>query len=89
MLERFCAKSVFKNHGQRVVEGRRFMQAASDIFLGWYRVPSGLDGKAHDYYFRQLWDWKLSADIDNMPSSPTCLREDVWLGTGSGPRSIR
>ncbi len=68
VLERFCTKSVFKNHGQRVVEGQRFMQAASDIFLGWYRVPSGLDGKAHDYYFRQLWDWKLSADIDNMPS---------------------
>ena len=68
VLERFCGKSVFKNHGQRVVEGQRFMQAASDIFLGWYRVPKGFDGKPHDYYFRQLWDWKLSADVDNMPS---------------------
>ena len=38
VLERFCTKSVFKNHGQRVVEGQRFMQAASDIFLGWHRV---------------------------------------------------
>ena len=68
VLERFCTKSVFENHGQRVVEGQRFMQAASDIFLGWYRVPKGFDGKPHDYYFRQLWDWKLSADVDNMPS---------------------
>jgi len=68
VLERFCGKSVFKNHGQRVVEGQRFMQAASDIFLGWYRVPKGFDGKPHDYYFRQIWDWKLSADVDNMPS---------------------
>ena len=67
VLERFCSKSVFKNHGQRVVEGQRFMQAASDIFLGWHRVPNGFDGNPHDYYFRQLWDWKLSADVDNMP----------------------
>jgi len=68
VLERFCKKSAFKNHGQRVVEGQRFMQAASDIFLGWHRVPSGMDGNSHDYYFRQLWDWKLSADVDNMPA---------------------
>ena len=67
VLERFCSKSVFENHGQRVVEGQRFMQAASDIFLGWHRVPTGIDGMPHDYYFRQLWDWKLSADVDNLP----------------------
>lgn len=42
------------------------MQAASDIFLGWHRVPKGMDGNSHDYYFRQLWDWKASADVDNM-----------------------
>ena len=66
VLERFCTKSVFKNHGQRVVEGQRFMQAASDIFLGWHRVAKGFDGNPHDYYFRQLWDWKVSADVDNM-----------------------
>ena len=68
VLERFCTKSVFKNHGQRVVEGQRFMQAASDIFLGWHRVPSAWTASSHDYYFRQLWDWKVSADMDNMAS---------------------
>jgi len=67
VLERFCGKSAFKTHGQRVVEGQRFMQASSDIFLGWQRVAIGVDGNSHDYYFRQLWDWKLSADVDNMP----------------------
>ena len=66
VLERFCTKSAFKNHGQRVVEGQRFMQASSDIFLGWHRVAKGFDGNSHDYYFRQLWDWKVSADVDNM-----------------------
>jgi hypothetical protein len=42
------------------------MQAASDIFLGWHRVPQGVDGRPHDYYMRQLWDWKLSANVDIM-----------------------
>jgi hypothetical protein len=41
------------------------MQAASDIFLGWERVD-GVDGRTHDYYMRQLWDWKASADIATM-----------------------
>jgi hypothetical protein len=71
VLERFTAKSPFTNHGQRVVEGQRLMQAASDIFLGWQRVPEGVDGRPHDYYVRQLWDWKLSATIETM--SPTLL----------------
>ena len=39
MLERFAGRSEFSNQGQRVVEGQRLMQAASDIFLGWLREP--------------------------------------------------
>ena len=35
MLEPYTGKSKFDNHGQRVVDGQRLMQAASDIFLGW------------------------------------------------------
>jgi len=34
VLERFLGKSGYTNHGQRVVEGQRLMQAASDI-LSW------------------------------------------------------
>ena len=71
VLERFVGKSAFANHGQRVVEGQRLMQAASDIFLGWHRVTRGADGRPHDYYFRQLWDWKLSAAVETM--SPELL----------------
>jgi uncharacterized protein (DUF2252 family) len=67
VLERFTTKSMFTNHGERVVEGQRLMQAASDIFLGWQRVPIGVDVRPHDYYFRQLWDWKFSADVEAMP----------------------
>jgi len=49
------------------------MQAASDIFLGWIRVERGLDGQQHDYYVRQLRDWKFSFDVAGMP--PDWLRQ--------------
>ena len=38
------------------------MQATSDIFLGWLTSPEDLDGRARDYYVRQLRDWKGSAE---------------------------
>ena len=66
VLEPIVGKSKFRNHGQRVVEGQRMMQAASDIFLGWIRNPQGLDGVARDFYIRQLWDWKTSVDIETI-----------------------
>ena len=66
VLEPYLGKSQYNNHGQRVVEGQRMMQAASDIFLGWIRNPHGLDGKSRDFYVRQLWDWKTSANLDTI-----------------------
>jgi uncharacterized protein (DUF2252 family) len=69
VLEPYAGRSGFANHGQRVVEGQRLLQASSDIMLGWIRTE-GVDGVDRDYYVRQLWDWKFSADIDSMnPSS--------------------
>jgi uncharacterized protein (DUF2252 family) len=65
VLERFTKKSVYGNHGARVVAGQRLMQASSDIFLGWQRAD-GADGNTHDYYVRQLQDWKGSIDIETM-----------------------
>jgi hypothetical protein len=40
-------------------------QAASDIFLSWQRSED-ITGKEHDFYVRQLWDWKASADPSTM-----------------------
>jgi uncharacterized protein (DUF2252 family) len=57
VLERFLKRSAYSNCGQRVVVGQHLMQAATDIFLGWWRVTS-LDGQSRDYYTRQLHDWK-------------------------------
>ena len=64
VLEPYLGKSKYANHGQRVVEGQRLMQAFSDIFLGWVRADETLDGKPRDFFFRQLWDWKTSVDLD-------------------------
>ena len=64
VLSRFTGASKYANMGQRVVAGQRLMQATSDIFLGWQRNEDGLDGKPHDFYIRQLRDWKYSIAIE-------------------------
>jgi uncharacterized protein (DUF2252 family) len=66
VLAGFAGASRHANQGQRVVAGQRLMQAASDIFLGWDRIGQGLDARSHDFYVRQLRDWKLSLDIAAM-----------------------
>jgi Uncharacterized protein conserved in bacteria (DUF2252) len=68
-LEPFLGRAGFTNHGQRVVEGQRLMQAASDIFLGWIRNPAGFDGNQRDFYVRQLWDWKGGFEIETAPTA--------------------
>jgi len=65
VLEPYLGSSEFENHGERVVRGQRLSQAAIDLFLGWQR-SMGLDGKEHDFYIRQLWDWKASIDLSRM-----------------------
>ncbi|MEQ6902919.1 DUF2252 domain-containing protein [Nocardioides sp. YIM 152588] len=65
VLEPISEPSHYDNHGQRVVEGQRLMQASSDLLLGWTRVR-GIDGVVRDFYVRQMWDWKISPDVDGM-----------------------
>ena len=72
VLERFLGVSEHKHHGQRVVMGQKLMQAASDIFLGWVRVKDP-DGSPHDYYVRQLHDWKGGADVERLRVTGTTL----------------
>jgi len=62
VLEDQLPKSRYKQHGQRVVQGQRMLQAASDIYLGWTK---GRDGTRH-FYWRQLRDMKGSADVESM-----------------------
>ena len=72
VLERHLAPSRFRNHAERVVQGQRLMQAAGDIFLGWHRA-TGLDGESRDFYVRQLWDGKASAEIGRMEPASLLL----------------
>jgi len=64
VLARFTQPSAYDNQGQRVVAGQRLIQASSDIFLGWVRDERG--GESHDYYLRQLRDWKMSLPVELM-----------------------
>ncbi len=75
VLEPYTAPTEFKRQGQRVVEGQRLTQAASDIFLGWLSAV-GPDDKKRDFYVRQLWDQKASAVVELMtPSAMTAYAQ--------------
>lgn len=60
VLEPYWGKSVYANHAERVVQGQRIMQHASDLFLGWTHEEQV------DLYVRQLSDMKLSEDVTIM-----------------------
>lgn len=65
VLERYCGKSTFAQHGERVVKGQQALQAVGDLLLGWCRLP-GVGGTFKDYYVRQLWNGKGSFDLAAM-----------------------
>ena len=89
VLEPFLGRSEFANSGQRVVEGQRLTQAASDIMLGWIKVE-GVDGVKRDFYIRQLWDSKMSALVELMePRGMLALRARLRRGARACPRARR
>jgi uncharacterized protein (DUF2252 family) len=63
VLEDHLPKSRFKQPGERVVQGQRMMQAASDIYLGWTK---GVEDNRY-LYWRQLRDMKGSIVVESMP----------------------
>lgn len=56
VYEPYVGASPATNHGERVIRGKRVIQAAGDIFLGWTRF----DDK--DFYVRQFRDMKVIAN---------------------------
>ena len=56
VYEQYLGLSPYPNHGQRVVQGKRLIQAASDIFVGW------TSGGGVDFYVRQFRDMKVVPD---------------------------
>lgn len=84
VLEPYLTPSGYDQAGQRVVEGQRLTQAASDIFLGWARFAPPRRSRREkpiDFYFRQLWDGKGSADVDDI--SPSALKRYAGLCGGA------
>ncbi len=75
VLEEYAGASKFANHGQRVVNGYRLMQPASDMFLGWTK------GKLRGlhYFVRQLRDIKISPRVETFGA-----REMSLFGTWCG-----
>jgi uncharacterized protein (DUF2252 family) len=64
VLEPYAGKSIYSNHGQRVVTGQRLMQSASDMFLGWAEVRDG-----RHFYVRQLHDMKIKLLVETLTPS--------------------
>ena len=82
VLEPYAAPTEYPHQGQRVVEGQRLTQSASDILLGWL-TAAGPDDVKRDFYVRQLWDQKGSAVVEMM--SP----DGMDATPGSAARSWR
>lgn len=80
VLEPYAGASEHDNHGRRVVEGQRLMQAAGDIFLGWVEAE-GLDSRSRCFYVRQLWDGKGSVDVDRISAAELGLYGELCART--------
>jgi len=71
VLEAYAGKSVYSNHGQRVVDGHRLMQPSSDIFLGWCEGRPG-----RHFYVRQLRDVKIKAAVETFGKAEMTIFAD-------------
>jgi len=60
VLAAYAGRSMYVNHGQRVVNGCHLMQSASDIFLGWTKNKPG-----RRFYVRPLRDMKMEAPVEH------------------------
>ena len=76
VLEPYAGPSVFPNHGQRVVNGYRLMQPASDMFLGW---TAGTGGEGRHFFVRQLRDIKISVRVETFGAREMDLYA-TWCG---------
>ena len=58
MYESHLRPSSHGNHGERVVAGKRLVQTATDIFVGWGSF------RGHDYYVRRFRDMKIIPTVE-------------------------
>jgi uncharacterized protein (DUF2252 family) len=77
VYEEYTRLSAHDNHGARVINGKRLVQSATDIFVGW----TSLHGK--DYYVRQFRDMKI------IPSTELIAPRLVEFATACGETLAR
>jgi uncharacterized protein (DUF2252 family) len=77
VYEAYTQPSRHDNHGARVISGKRLLQSATDIFVGW----GSLHGK--DYYVRQFRDMKI------IPSTELIAPRLVEFATACGETLAR
>ena len=88
VLEPFLGKSAFAKHGQRVVEGQRLTQAASDIMLGWIRIPTADGSQPGFLHAPTLGRQGLGPCGDHEPARDDPLREAVRPDARQGARPL-
>ena len=85
VLEDHLPRSRYRQPGERVVQGQRLMQAASDIYLGWTK---GVQAERY-FYWRQLRDMKGSSDVEDMsPVALSSVRDPLRLDARAGARPV-
>jgi len=82
VLAPFAGASEYEHAGERVVQGQRVTQSASDAFLGWV---TGTGEARREFYVRQLRDMKGSAVIETM--SPEVLARYAQICGGALARA--
>jgi uncharacterized protein (DUF2252 family) len=85
VLERYAGASKFSNHGQRVVNGYRLMQPASDIFLGLDPRREGFTPLLHTAV-EGYQDQHSGGNVWHFRDEP--LRHLVRQGPGALPRTV-
>src|SRR6266849_5690759 len=60
VYERHLAPSEAASHGARVINGKRLLQSATDIFAGW------TSANGFDFYVRQFRDMKIIPDAQRI-----------------------
>ena len=88
VLEPFLGKSSFNNHGQRVVEGQRLTQAASDIMLGWIRIEGLGRHEPRLLHAPALGRQGLGAGRDDEPAGDDDVREALRPRAREGARPL-
>jgi hypothetical protein len=79
VYESYLGRSRHDNHGARVIAGKRALQSATGIFVGW----GSFQGR--DYYVRQFRDMKIILDIKLLAPLPGRVRCRLWRDSGAGP----